>query len=47
MPPPLPAGDEVHLYVVPATNLLLLWEAVRKAKRPQQRRADCTLWQLR
>ena len=27
------AGDEAYLYVVPA--ILLLWEAVRRAKRPQ------------
>ena len=29
------AGDEVHLYVVPATNLLLLWGSSRRAKKPQ------------
>ena len=29
------SGDEVHLSVVPPMNLLLLWEAVRRAKRPQ------------
>jgi len=34
-------GDEVHLYVVPATNLLLLWEAVWRAKRSQT--ASCSL----
>jgi hypothetical protein len=30
----IPAGDEVHLYVVPATNLSLA--TVGRAKRPQQ-----------
>lgn len=44
---PQQADDEAHLYVVSATNLLLPWEAVRRAKRPRQHRASCRLRQSR